>query len=636
VIVLCCVWATTGFIEGPTVRATNDAEDRSIWRDDALHSADDLDDLLSRRADVSRRRLGSLGGLSSLSIRGARSGQTDLQIEGITLPGGLTDADVMRLIDPRIFGQVQFLLSGVQSLGGQIQLKAMRGQKKGFSGGFSLSDQAGLRAVARLRSTRSIHAISLIQDPGRFTYLDTLGTVDEGDDQWTLRRRNRRSKVNLLSRIRSGSVRAGVFVASLSGELAGSIDAPLHSVREQQTLIMSWLRQRHGRSTVEGHEVHLAAAHRQSTVSDPFGERFGLLAIAPSEGHFRAEVGAQKSGAGRWTAKVRAVSHQLTRINLRSTDRRLHQGSRHDLKGEFRIRSKQQRKAGRFVVISTHLALSFDDLSGLGRDLDLEPEDSPKQPSFSPRAALQIGHKSPRKTGSMTLAIVGRNPSPFERVGTYGGVLGNPQLKAEHGLALRADWTRRTASVHLVTGIYARAMRNLIDWVQTAPDAVRPINRGRVEVAGGLIRLRNNHPTLGFNLSYHASINQARVDAADEHPLRLAAQPTHRVRLAWRIKRTNWLSEWSVQGQSTSTLDAANLRPVGGAILSDWNAQWRPNKKSNYDLTVRLTNLFNRRVVDAPLLPSTTITRQPLSDVRGFPLPGRELLIGVRFPRSSP
>jgi hypothetical protein len=626
---------TAGLIEGPTVRAQNDSEDRTVWGGDALTDAADLEDLLSRRADISTRRQGSLGGLVSLSIRGARSGQTDLQIEGVSLPGGLTDADVMRLIDPRIFGQIQFLLGGAQSLGGQIQLKARRGHQEGPSGALEFGDNGEIRSVWRLRGKRATNAFTIIQDPGQFTYLETRGTVDEADDKWAVRRRNRRSKVNLLSTVRLGAQRAGLFAASLGGEVPGSIGAPLRSVSEQQTMVIGWLRHQRRRPRVDGFEFHLAAAHRQSTFLDPFGERFGLLAVAPSEGHSRLELGATKSASDLWTASLRAIDHRLGRINLRADDQSLRSGSRQELRGTLRLRLKPGDQRGVFVVGHTKLRWTVDRLDPLAVGIDPQTESNPKKSELSPRLALQIGHRSSTQTGSTTLALVGRNPTPFERVGTYGGVLGNPSLKAERGLSLRADWSQTHQNFRLKLGLYGREMTDLIDWVQTAPDVIRPINRGQVDVAGALIRLHLGNRRMGLSLGYHANINRVRVDERDEHPLRLAAQPTHRLRLAWRVKRPQWIGEWVLRGQSASTLDAANLRPVGGSLVSDWTARWMPFTGATYALTLKIRNLFNRRVVEAPLLPSTTIAQQPLADLRGFPLPGRQIMLGLQFPQGK-
>jgi iron complex outermembrane receptor protein len=208
-----------------------------------------------------------------------------------------------------------------------------------------------------------------------------------------------------------------------------------------------------------------------------------------------------------------------------------------------------------------------------------------------------------------------RPPDLVELFGNQGSVLGNPALRPERGESWDAGARWATSSAGLGGAVewshFESDTRDLIVYVKHSQSAVRADNVGRGVIGGDELSLG-----AGGRWGLTASVTAAWMNARDRGPVRryygkrLPQRPERQASARLEFRRA-WLGA------------GADLEYLGENFLDPYNQQRAPSRTlvgawlsysplgAGMRLTLEGKNLGNRRV----------------SDVGGYPLPGRSVFV---------
>jgi iron complex outermembrane receptor protein len=260
----------------------------------------------------------------------------------------------------------------------------------------------------------------------------------------------------------------------------------------------------------------------------------------------------------------------------------------------------------------------------------------------SPRLTARLA-----ATGDLTVkgsaGWYARLPTLIEVFGNRGFLLGSPDLRAERGPSgdLGGVWAPAAAlgdfdRILVEADGFAHRAHDTIALVTSAGFVARATNIGDTRAYGGeLVASARYARTLSVTASYtrlvteqlagDPSVEGKPVPRAPGHALYARADATRRVlgHLA-----SLWLdASW----QSMSFLDPASLGRVPQRLL--FGAGARLEIAGGLAAALSVANLADLRIVHLPLdpPPSPSLTEAPsaLSDVAGFPLPGRSFYLSL-------
>ncbi|MBA3456456.1 MAG: TonB-dependent receptor, partial [Deltaproteobacteria bacterium] len=236
-----------------------------------------------------------------------------------------------------------------------------------------------------------------------------------------------------------------------------------------------------------------------------------------------------------------------------------------------------------------------------------------------------------------------RLPTLLEVFGNRGYIVGTPDLEPERGpsVDLGAVWAPEKALGEvdriLVAGnLFANRAHDTIAIINYAGFVARAENIGTTQGYGAeLVASGRLAKTVSVTASYTRLVteqisNDVSVDgkAVPRRPGHVLYARTDVVRtLAGRVAAV-WLDgTW----QAESALDAANRARVPGRLLLGSGA--RVEIAGGLAVAISITNLTDDRVAYVPLdpapSPALTQTPTPLTDVAGFPLPGRSYYLSL-------
>jgi iron complex outermembrane receptor protein len=236
-----------------------------------------------------------------------------------------------------------------------------------------------------------------------------------------------------------------------------------------------------------------------------------------------------------------------------------------------------------------------------------------------------------------------RLPTLTEVFGDRGFVVGSPELRPERGPSgdLGAVWAPAGATgdvdqIFLEGDVFAHRAHDTIALITTAGFVARAANIGDTQAYGAeLVAAARYARTLSVTASYtrlateqlagDPSVEGKPVPREPGHALLARAELAHRVR---GHLGSLWLeAAW----QSTSFLDPASLGRVPARVLLGSGA--RVELAGGVAAALSVANLAGTRIVHLPLdpPPSPSLTESPtaLTDVAGFPLPGRSFYLSL-------
>ncbi len=611
------------------------------------------------------RSLGGLGSFSSIAVRGAAPGHTQVLIDGVALSRlGTTTVDLSRFeLDG--FGEIELYRGGVPvalggaGVGGALNLVTRIGRGADGErwhvtvGGGSF----GARS-ARLRlgdgdaeadgGVAVTAAVGYASASGDFAYFDDGGTnLTTADDRISTRTNNGFDELD-------GVVRAAGRRGQLRWELGG------RGLGKQQGLPGSSWDQAMGTTL----DSAAAIADGALTLDEPAAVT-GLVLRTGAHAAVEAQAFRDPDDeVGLATQDRRYLTIAGGAQIAAALARGRHRGSAaFELRGDvFRDREVG---AGVAMALRTHgtragVALAVaDDLGGFGGRLAIEPalrlealHTDPLADGSGGGIPVELASRteafaSPRLgarallTSDLALkASAGRYsrvPTALELFGDRGFIVGSPELRSEHGWVGDggAVWAPSRARGPIdrlyleAAGFWARP-RDPIVFITTGGFVARPVNLPGARLRGvELVASARVARTLTIAANYTLADTRADSTQPSLDGKRLPGRPLHALYGRGDVVRRVLGHLVAVFADASYTsgsyLDDANLAEVPARWL--YGAGAKLELGAGFSLGVEIKNLRDNRIEHVALDPAprpdlATIPRA-VSDVAGYPLPGR-------------
>jgi outer membrane cobalamin receptor len=619
-----------------------------VTRERTPRSAESVEQLLSELPGVTVTRLGGLGSLSTVSLRGSSSNQVAIYLDGVPLHsftgsgvdlsmlslGNIERIEVYRGMSPIGFGESA--LGGVVSITTRVPTEnTLSAEAGGGSFATLFGDASGSWVAKPLRLYGGIH---FLKAAGDFSYHSDNGTAFDPSDDRIIRRQN-----NDLAQV-DGLVR-GVLALPGRRELKASLSVfnrdqgvpglGLYETREPSLSTVRLL----GSVTYESREelgqggrlrAQLHALRTRQRFRDPQAE-VALIPTASRDttsaiggtARLSRPLGSRLKWVGVVDGRYEAFEpHDELRNDSSPSIARLHGAAGLEAQAWFPSLKLD-------VIPSARVELARDTLSRReqsGQAVSAEPPVTRVLPVL--RLAL-----IERPMDSLTLrANIGRyarRPSTTELYGNTGFLLGNPALVPESGI--NADIGAKLSGAHgplradLDIATFGARVEELIQFQQNAQGQARAINIGRARVLGvelSALLQAGRHWRLQANGTLTDAQDTSTVAASRgrQLPLRPRFQAYGRLELA-RVglgQRLELGAYADADFTGGNYLDPANLvtvpsRFLFGAGFSLFHSSTRLR------LVVSAQNLGNSRV----------------NDLAGYPLPGHAFFTTLSWSSTS-
>jgi iron complex outermembrane receptor protein len=585
--------------------------------DDRIPEHEDLAEVVGRASGASITRLGGLGDLATVRLRGSTARQVEVYLDGVPLnPDGSGAVDLSEL-PLRAFSRIEVWRGnapvglGGTAMGGVVNLITGDGSATAFGATGGSFDSATVRAlVSRDLPVGDLWvSANALSTSGDFRWYDDGGTLfTPTDDRDRPRANNVLRMGGVNARYRFGEdVRFTAFDSLLVRDEAipGPTSAPTEAVRFRSQRNLTVLQ-------AEGGGVRARVHHRvrNEVLLDPRRE-VGLLEPSRNQTHSLAlDLQGTRVLSGLEVTGVTSIVH----------DQRVQGGRRLVWRGQVGTTAVK----GPLTVAPILSAVSlWSREAGEARTFVVLP---------------RLGVLGRLRRGVVVKGNVGRTfrpPGLTELFGNRGPLVGRSDLAPERGVNVDAALRIDGEAGSLEVGGFATWSRDLIVYVQNAQRIGIPTNLGAARVFGVEGALTwTGVPWLDWttNLTVQRTIN----DAAD---------PATRGR---RIPRLPWLQldqqtavrgrRWRV-GHTFSVadglyVDAANLqrqavRPLHGVFTS-------VELGAGVRLGLDVRNALDRRTVEVPanpLDPTGPVAMRAITDFSGYPLPGRSFWVSLRGAR---
>jgi vitamin B12 transporter len=629
-----------------TTAREDDAASASVITDDRTpRSAESLAGLLSELPGVSVTRLGGLGSLATLSVRGAAPNQVQVYLDGVPLNsatfggvdlGNLPLGDLARIEVYRGMSPIAF---GASGLGGVVSLSSrvpddsgLAVEAGGGSFGTSFAGAAARWATRRVRLFAGVHHLA---SAGDFSYPSDNGTSFDPSDDRALHRQN-----NALRQT----------------DVLGRAAVPLGDRRE--LLVSLSLFQRHegvpGYAIFQSHEATFASRRVLASVGYDSRQDLGpgsrLRAVA-------------YGGAG--TQELRDLRPDIAQVPTLTHDRSASVGATvtgaRPLASWLRLSAILDARHERFMPLDELAAVSTGPpgvrtfgAAGLEPHALIAAAALELIPSFRFEAArdaivdqdlfgLRAAESRPavwtqpivrlglvqRPTRTLTLrANLGRYarlPTMFERYGNGGTVQGNPSLLAESGinadLGGTLSWTGAGGtSVALDGALFAARVRDLIQ-LELGRWVARARNTDEARVLGAELSLTGRLPRHGRLVAQGTFTDARNVGGIAAYRGRqIPLRPRVRACIRPELERLALFRGWTLglyaQGDVTggNYLDPANLARLPARVLLGAGLHVT-SPAGRWRLLASGENLGDSRI----------------NDLAGFPLPGRSVFLTLQW-----
>lgn len=606
---------------------------------DALaRPTDGVEDVLATAAGVQIRRLGGLGAFAGVSLRGTGFRQTLVRLDGVPLnPDGVEAVDLAQwplagLGSIHLVRGVPPATVGAAPIGGVVDLRTddtpswLTAGLAAGSFGTVRADLGGALPWGGPVPGDLLATVDVLGTQGTFSYVDDGGTVYVEDDDTVETRANAdRRQGSVMTRVRVGDASARgtwlVRLASREEGLPGPIGLPQRAARLATERALIALQ---GEGAVgAGHLVGRAWWRgRSERLVDPEGELGGV-----PEGRRDAydAVGATLEGAG--------SLHPIVALRGSADVRR---------EGFVRYADEAvERTQGRWglgaaVDLPLRVGDVFEAVPGVAAR-GLVPDDGEIVGAVLPTLVVR-GRPDRRVELWASGGGAFRPPDLTELYGDRGALRGNPDLrperawKAEVGLRTAIGDDARFDGEIVGYGVWAT---DAIGWLQNTQRTLVAVNFGSTRTLGGEL-------AVGTSWRDHLGL---RVSASLLNAVQTTDDPTRSGRpVPFVASRRLWSRVWGAPGlgfelgMDVDHTGAVPVDPQGVTVqpertlLGAWVGWTDP--QGRWTLSVDLRNLLDARTgpVDRdPLGADDTVVAAPITDFVGYPLPGRTVVVAVRF-----
>lgn len=602
---------------------------------------------LATSAGAQARSTGGFGAYASVSVRGAATGHTAVLVDGVPLSrlaGVTTDLGRYNL---DAFGKVELFRGAVPvelggaGVGGAVNLVTRLGRGEG---GERLDMLAGVGSYgARFARGRygdehgdwlSSVTLGYQGATGDFSVFTDQGTpLNPDDDAFVDRTNNRFDQGDGAARLgtRDGATAVGVRIAWRDQGLPGTIIDPTATAELGTLNTVGDMRLSRGDFRVLAYGL----AERQ-TLRDPMGE----LGLGAQDRSYLTLAG---GAATTWQHAIDV--HRITAgLELRGDRFRDGAPARETMVG---TRGAGAASLSADLALGTAITLTPAVRFELVRTAPTALGEGPD--AFVPVEPRWDTLPSPRVTAlarlTNNLALKGsvgsyvRLPTLLELFGDRGQVLGSPDLLVERGLATDAGFVYAPTSVgpidrlFLEAAAFATRARDTIAFISGQGFVARAMNIGDTQTYGGELVVSGRLARIvSLTASYTRLVSEQLAIDPNRFGRALPRTPAHllyaRVDLAHRIAERRITAYVDLAAQSTSYLDMQNLAraPRRGLV----GAGVRSEIAAGFALSFTVVNLLDTRVVEIPAdRPGDMPRPSALSDVAGFPLPGRAFTASV-------
>jgi len=623
---LAAAWAEPPEAEVVVVQAPNlslesatPASVTVIEIDERIPEGADLAAVVGSASGVAVSRLGGLGDFASVSIRGSTGRQVTVYLDGVPLnPDGIGSIDLSDL-PMRSFERVEVWRGnapvglGGTSMGGAVQLVTSEEPATSFAvtaGSWTTARLRGL--VSRPTSFGDVWVSGqYLSTLGRYPYFDDRGTrFEPGDDSEQLRENNdtRVGSGNLRLRVEGDRWRLSFLDSLLAREegVPGFIGAPTERVRYSAVRNLGVVQ-----LDTEGAvplRVRLHGRRRVERLLDP------ALELGTGDSTTRiSSLGADIQGS--WAPTSWAKLDSMGSVAV-------------DVFGAEASRVVGRAHLGGSLWAMDHRLVAVPVLSAVG--LRSKGVGDAAKGAVLPRLGL-MWRLSERVQLRANAGRYFRPPDPTELFGNRGALAGRPDLRSESGTQLDLGLRVEADAATVVLGGFQAQSTDLIVYVQNAQQVAVPTNLGRT-VTRGLEGVLTIH---GFswldwqtNGTLTQSLNLEAPFVGNSIPRIPLLQIDQRTAVLWRGARFGH----SFSFTSGTFTDAPNFNQLAPRPLHGLFARLPIGGEASVDFDIlNLFDLRTQRVPANPLDPDSPAVSTAIADFVGYPLPGRTLLLTLRF-----
>lgn len=638
-------------------RALHEAPFVTVLHPDDHPATASVADALATSAGVVTRSLGGSGSYQAVSVRGMSPGQTTVLIDGVPLARIAAVTTDLGRFSLDSFGEVDLYRGAVPvelggaGIGGAINLvtrlgRGEQGERVRASAGMGSFGARHLRAHYGddHGSVLSSTTIGYQHAAGDYTYFDDNGTLlNPNDDGYRTRGNNGFDQLDGATRLGSEdrTLVGGARVAWKRQGLPGSTAQPAVAATMSTLDLVG-----DGQLDVDvGPAIARQLAFlliETQRLRDPMGQ----LGLGQTERTYLTFSGGASS-----TWKVPVGPHRLA-AGLEARGDRFRDRDERDAQD-----SQTGTRIGGAVLAALDLVLAPQLTVTPAFRLDAM-RSAPTAMTSGPQAGAPIAPRwdvvpSPRLSTHASIsddvAIKGsagwyvRLPTLLEVFGNRGYIVGTPDLEPERGPStdLGVVWApakavRAIDRILVSANVFANRAHDTIALITYAGLVARAENIGTTQGYGAeVIAAGRIAKTASLTASYTRLVTeQVSADSSvDGKPV--PRRPGHVLYARTDLVRSIAGHTASLQldgtWQSESFLDAANLGRVPGRVLLGTGA--RVEIGGGVALALSIANLTDERIaylpLDPPPSPSFTQTPTPLTDVAGFPLPGRSYYLSI-------
>ena len=604
------------------------------------HAIETVGELVSRTAAVRIQRTGGLGAFTTLSLRGAASSQLSVYLDGVPLTSAagsvvdLSSLPVTAIDRIEVYRGLSPLELGPVTPGGAINVITLPptdlGRVSLVRGSFGEWEGTATAGARRGAWAALVHA-GAQGSRGDFGYWDDNGTpLNPADDGMSRRDNNDFAGRTLLGTVRGElplavavTLRGDAFRKSQGVPGLGNVPARATHLAFDRDLGLAELA-RPGFGRMPSLRLRWSVDRSRTRFEDPLGElgfgtsdrddRFrGQLLHATAESPRLAGLATISASAQRRDEGAELADRAPGRANP-PPSRRIGEGASLALKLEP-WRGRLLFTAGRRWD-RQHDALRWTTSLGQAGRSDLVREfDAP-----------QLGARL-RPFGPLTLKAnwgrTQRSPEFVELFGDAGSVRGNPLLQPERSETWDAGGAWAVALGRAVRGSiewahYRQQARDLIAYARNSATSVRALNIARARLRGEELSARFELPggvTASGWCAWQGTVDQGSIPIWRGHSLPQRPERHLFGQLGWRFRRIDVTADVEYLGEDFT--DRANRMRAPSRTLAGFSAGARVFPGARIALDAK--NLGDARV----------------SDVAGFPLPGRSLYVSCEWDATS-
>ena len=596
------------------------------------------------------RRLGGLGAYATLSIRGSTASQVTVLIDGIPIAPSsdrslsLDDlsADAFEAIDV-YRGVAPLALDGGFAIGGVVDLRSAPtgapSSAAATAGSFG-TYRLAVSAPARVGRVRMRARASVLETDGDFDFYDDRGTRQNPDDDAIVARKNADftlvdAGARATARLAGGS-RLEVSLAATAREGGvpglGTFQAEHARTRALRTLAaVAFERQLGGLGTAT---LRLAARADATALSDRDNE-VGLGPQDRSDHTTYAELSVPIV-----LAVLGGIVELSPLLSVEGTAARdpvavvpepgaiVRQRAGFGAAAERAFGALSMRAAASVAAVADGHELSSTSLGSVAR---------PASPPLRLEPAAGLGARvdpAPWLTLRANATTSVRSPTFEELVGNSGSVQGNATLSPERAIGGDVGATIAVDRARAMAAVYWQEVADLVQFVQTSQRTARATNIGRARLRGLEVSASvRPWDWLRGRVSLGALDAENLSSIPSQHGKRVPGRPAFDLSAAVDAQAGPVGLGADVDVAAGNALDPANLQEAPARAFVGTVATVTPVAGVTLALSIR--NVLDHKVADVALHPPPLGGRrevpEAVSDYGGFPLPGRTVLLTLRW-----